>query len=38
VQRIDVIAGSRSPARLLLTGTSSAREVTTADGDVYVAG
>jgi len=38
VQRIEVIAGSRSPARLLLTGNSSAREVTIADGDVYVAG
>jgi hypothetical protein len=38
VQRIEVIAGSRSPAHLLLTGSSSAREVTIADGDVYVAG
>jgi len=38
VQRIEVIAGSRSPARLLVTGNSSAREVTIADGDVYVAG
>lgn len=38
VQRIEVIAGHRAPARLLLTGNSSAREVTVADGDVYVAG
>lgn len=37
VQRIEVIAGHRAPARLLLTGNSSAREVTVADGDVYVA-
>ncbi|WP_232344172.1 BNR-4 repeat-containing protein [Actinoplanes awajinensis] len=38
IQRIEVIAGHRRPARLLLTGASSAREVTVADGDVYVAG
>jgi len=37
IQRIEVIAGHRPPARLLLTGASSAREVTVADGDVYVA-
>ncbi len=37
IQRIEVIAGHRAPARLLLTGASSAREVTVADGDVYVA-
>ncbi|MEU4235934.1 BNR-4 repeat-containing protein [Actinoplanes sp. NPDC026619] len=36
IQRIEVIAGHRGPARLLLTGNSSAREVTVADGDVYV--
>jgi hypothetical protein len=37
IQRIEVIGGHRPPARLLLTGASSAREVTVADGDVYVA-
>lgn len=36
IQRIEVITGHRTPARLLLTGNSSAREVTVADGDVYV--
>ena len=38
VQRIEVVDGYRDPARVLLTGASSAREVTVADGDVYVAG
>jgi len=38
VQRIEVIGGHRDPARILLTGASSAREVTVADGDMYVAG
>jgi hypothetical protein len=38
VQRIEVISGHRDPVRILATGASSAREVTTADGDVYVAG
>jgi hypothetical protein len=38
VQRIEVIGGFRDPARILATGASSAREVTVADGDVYVAG
>jgi hypothetical protein len=38
VQRIEVIGDFRDPARILATGASSAREVTVADGDVYVAG
>jgi hypothetical protein len=38
VQRIEVIGGFRDPARILATGNSSAREVTVADGDIYVAG
>jgi hypothetical protein len=38
VQRIEVIAHGRDPARILATAASSARDVTTADGDVYVAG
>lgn len=38
VQRIEVITDHRDPARILATGTSSAREVSVADGDVYVAG
>ena len=38
VQRIEVIGGYRDPARILATGASSARDVSTADGDVYVAG
>ncbi len=38
VQRIEVIGGYRDPARLLATGASSAREVSVADGDVYVVG
>ncbi len=38
VQRIEVIGGYRDPARILASGASSAREVTVADGDVYVAG
>jgi hypothetical protein len=38
VQRIEVITNGRDPARILATGASSARDVTTADGDVYVAG
>jgi hypothetical protein len=38
VQRIEVIADHRDPARILATGASSARDVTIADGDVYVAG
>ncbi|GAA2851617.1 hypothetical protein Acy02nite_35220 [Actinoplanes cyaneus] len=37
IQRIEVIAGHRAPVRLLLTGASSARDVSIADGDVYVA-
>jgi len=38
VQRIEVIGHYRDPARLLASGASSAREVTIADGDIYVAG
>ncbi|WP_433510562.1 BNR-4 repeat-containing protein [Nonomuraea sp. CA-143628] len=38
VQRIELITRFRDPARILATGASSAREVTVADGDVYVAG
>ena len=38
VQRIEIITNGRDPARILATGASSARDVTTADGDVYVAG
>jgi hypothetical protein len=38
VQRIEVIGGYRDPARILATGASSARDVSVADGDVYVAG
>jgi BNR repeat-containing family member len=38
VQRIEVIANHRDPLRILASGASSAREVTVADGDIYVAG
>jgi hypothetical protein len=38
VQRIEVITDNRDPARILATGASSARDVSTADGDIYVAG
>ena len=38
VQRIEVIAGYRDPARILITGQSSAREVSVADGDISMAG
>lgn len=38
VQRIELIGDFHDPARILATGASSAREVTVADGDVYVAG
>ena len=38
VQRIELITNGQDPARILATGASSARDVTTADGDVYVAG
>jgi putative BNR repeat neuraminidase len=38
VQRIELIGDFRDPARILATGASTAREVTVADGDVYVAG
>lgn len=38
VQRIEVVTNFRDPARILATGNSSARSVSTADGDIYVAG
>ena len=38
VQRIEVIGDHRDPARILATGASSGRDVSIADGDVYVAG
>jgi hypothetical protein len=38
VQRIEVITNHRDPARILATGASSARDVSVADGDIYVGG
>ncbi|GAB2758789.1 BNR-4 repeat-containing protein [Amycolatopsis magusensis] len=38
VQRVEVITNFRDPARILATGASSAREVSVADGDIYVVG
>jgi hypothetical protein len=38
VQRIEVIGGYRDPARVLMSGNSSERDVAIADGDIYVAG
>jgi hypothetical protein len=38
VQRAELITGRRDPARILATGASSARDVSVADGDIYVAG
>jgi hypothetical protein len=38
VQRVEVIGDFRDPARILASGASSAREVSVADGDIYVAG
>ncbi|XVV04074.1 hypothetical protein ACQPW3_01180 [Actinosynnema sp. CA-248983] len=38
VQRIELITGFRDPARVLMFGASSARDVAVADGDIYVAG
>jgi hypothetical protein len=38
VQRIEVIGGHRDPVHILATGASSDRDVSIADGDVYVAG
>ena len=38
VQRIEVIDGYRDPARIIITGSSSARPADVADGDIYVAG
>jgi hypothetical protein len=38
VQRIEVIGGYRDPARILMSGNSTGRDVTIADGDIYVAG
>jgi BNR repeat-containing family member len=38
VQRIELITGWRDPARILASGISSARDVSVADGSIYVAG
>ncbi|GAA0798459.1 BNR-4 repeat-containing protein [Spirilliplanes yamanashiensis] len=38
VQRIEVIEGYRDPARIVISGASSARPADVADGDIYVAG
>jgi hypothetical protein len=38
VQRIELITNFRDPARILATGASSARDVSVADGDIYVGG
>ncbi|MEV8508508.1 BNR-4 repeat-containing protein [Actinoplanes sp. NPDC051475] len=38
VQRIEVVDGYRDPARLILSGASSARPADVADGDISVAG
>lgn len=38
VQRVEVVDGYRDPARVILTGASSARPADVADGDIYVAG
>ncbi|MEC3980173.1 BNR-4 repeat-containing protein [Amycolatopsis sp. H20-H5] len=38
VQRVEVITGFRDPARILASGASTARDVSVADGDIYVAG
>ncbi|MFI7600195.1 BNR-4 repeat-containing protein [Actinoplanes sp. NPDC049681] len=38
VQRIEVVDGYRDPARLVLSGASSARPADVADGDISVAG
>jgi hypothetical protein len=38
VQRIELVTNFRDPARLLVTGASSARDVAIADGDIHVVG
>jgi hypothetical protein len=38
VQRIEVVTGAVDPARILASGIASKRDVSTADGDIYVAG
>lgn len=38
VQRIELVTGFRDPARVLITGASSVRDVSVADGDVHMAG
>ncbi|MFI5893478.1 hypothetical protein ACIA5D_25580 [Actinoplanes sp. NPDC051513] len=38
LQRIEVIGGHRAPAHVLATGSSSARDVGVADGDILVLG
>ena len=38
VQRIEVIDGYKDPARLVISGASSARPADVSDGDIYVGG
>jgi hypothetical protein len=38
VQRLEVIGGYRDPAHILMTGGSSGRDVSIADGGIYVRG
>jgi putative BNR repeat neuraminidase len=38
IQRVEVIQGFHDPARVLISGASSNRDVAIADGDIYVAG
>jgi hypothetical protein len=38
VQRVEVVGDHRDPIRILATGSSSARDVAVADGDIYAAG
>jgi len=38
IQRVEVVTGFRDPARVLISGASSNRDVAIADGDIYVAG
>lgn len=38
VQRIELVTGFRDPGRILATGTASDRDVSVADGDIYLAG
>ena len=38
VQRVEVVANFRDPARAIFSGASSQRDVAIADGDISVAG